>query len=72
MKTIQVKSETADLIREAAPKFGMTPTSQREIVAPGIEAIHLNEFEHLALDKFRRAKKVSLETAIQRIMKGKN
>ena len=69
MPSIQIKSETADLLRAAAPKLGLRPSDERETVAPGIEVVHLNEFEHLSLDTFRRAKKVSIDTAIQRIVK---
>lgn len=65
----QVKSETADMLREAAPRFGLVASQHREIVAPGIEAIHLDPFSAAAFDLFRKDKKISTDAAIRRLIK---
>ncbi|UUV43252.1 hypothetical protein RCCWILLIS_80 [Rhodobacter phage RcCWillis] len=69
MKTYQIKSETADKLRAAAPAFGMVPSGKREIIAPGIEALHLNPFAAVEFEALRKAAKVSPDVLILRILK---
>ena len=69
MNTYQIKTETADKLRAAAPKFGLVPSEKREIVAPGIEASHLNPFAAVEFEKRRKKAKVSPDVLISRILK---
>lgn len=65
----QIKSETADMLRDAAPRFGLVASQRREIIAPGIEALHLKPFDATAFDLFRKEKKISADAAIRRLVK---
>jgi hypothetical protein len=68
MKTYHIKTETADRIRAAAPALGLVASDRREIVAPGIEALHLEPFAAAKLETMRKAAKVSAETMICRVI----
>ena len=68
MKTYHIKSETAELIRAAAPALGLVASDRREIVAPGIEALHLEPFAAANLEAMRKRAKVSLDVMICRIV----
>jgi hypothetical protein len=70
VQTFNIKSETADMIRAAAPKLGMMASENREIVAPGVEALHLDAFAAVQFDARRKAAKVSADVMITRILKG--
>ncbi|QXN72308.1 hypothetical protein RCSALEM_80 [Rhodobacter phage RcSalem] len=70
MKTYTIKAETADKLRAAAPALGMKPSPQREIVGPGMEALHLAPFAAVEFDLLRKAAKVSVDVMIGRILKG--
>ncbi len=67
MKTLHITTQTADKLRRAAPALGLTLSDRREIVAPGIEALHLTDAEAMALETRRKAAKVSAEVMISRI-----
>ena len=68
MKTYQIKAETADKIRAAAPALGLVASDRREIVAPGIEALHLDPFAAAALEAMRKRAKVSADVMICRVV----
>ncbi|UUV43451.1 hypothetical protein RCEXPLORER_82 [Rhodobacter phage RcExplorer] len=70
VKTYTIKAETADKLRAAAPALGMKPSHQREIVGPGMEALHLAPFAAVEFDLLRKAAKVSADVMIGRILKG--
>lgn len=70
MKTYIISTETADKIRAAAPALGPTPSADREIVGPGMEAMHLAPFAAVKFDAMRKAAKVSADVMIGRIIKG--
>lgn len=69
MKTYTIKAETADKLRAAAPALGLKPSDNREIVGPGMEALHLNPFAAVEFDLARKAAKVSADVMIGRILK---
>lgn len=69
METINIKTETADAIRAAAPKFNLVASNRHEIVAPGIEQLHLNAFQAMKFNQFRKAKKLGVDAAIRRLIK---
>ncbi len=68
MPTYQIKTETADLLRAAAPRLGLTPAPSREMVGPGLEALHLPDLTAAAFDMKRKAAKVSADVLIKRIL----
>lgn len=70
VKTYTIKAETADKLRAAAPALGMKPSPQREIVGPGMEALHLAPFAAVEFDLLLKAAKVSADVMIGRILKG--
>ena len=70
MKTYTIEAETAEKLRAAAPALGMKPSPQREIVGPGMEALHLAPFAAVEFDLLRKAAKVSADVMIGRILKG--
>lgn len=69
MKSYIVKSETAEKLRNFAPALGLAPSDEREIVGPGIEAIHLPDRVAVEFDAMRKAAKVSADVLISRILK---
>lgn len=69
METYHIKTETADAIRAAAPKFNLVASTHNEIVAPGIEALHLKPFQAVKFNAFRKAKKLGVDAAILRLIK---
>ena len=68
MKSYQIKSETADRIRAAAESLGLVASDRREIVAPGVEVLHLEPFAAAKLETLRKAAKVSAEVMMNRIV----
>lgn len=68
MQTYHVKAETADKIRAAAAKLGLVASDRREIVAPGIEALHLDPFAAAKLEAMRKRAKVGAETMMSRVV----
>lgn len=70
MKSYTVKAETADKLRAVAPALGLKPSTDRQIVGPGLEVIHLPEFAAVKFDMLRKAAKVSADAMILRILKG--
>lgn len=55
MKIYTIKSETADLIRQAAPALGLVANGAREIVGPGLEAVHLDPFAAVKFESLIRS-----------------
>jgi hypothetical protein len=66
---LNVKTETADLIRAAAPRFGMV-AAPPVYIGPGLEALEVPETLGDYLTAKRRAAKVSLDVLLSRILKG--
>lgn len=69
MQTYTIKSETADKLRAAAPVLGLKASPERDLIGPGVEQLHLNDFAALKFDKMRKTAKVSADVMIGRILK---
>jgi len=67
MPTYQIKAETADALRQAAPFLGLTPSPQRNVVAPGVEALHLPDAVAEKFEAYRKRSKVGADVAMTRI-----
>lgn len=65
--TLHIKAETADKLRAAAPALGFAASTAREIVGPGIEALHLDPFTAAAFELERKRARVGVDAMVSRI-----
>lgn len=65
--TLHIKTESADKLRAAAPALGLTASPAREIVGPGIEAVHLDPFTAAAFEMERKRARIGVDAMVSRI-----
>lgn len=69
MKVYNIKTDTADSLRAIAPALGLTATTDRVVVAPGVEQMELDPFVALAFERQRKAAKLGVDAMIMRIVR---
>lgn len=69
MKVYNIKTETADALRDIAPMLGMTASNDRVMVGPGVEQMELDPFVELAFERQRKAAKLGVDAMIMRIVR---